>query len=237
MESTNLINRNIILKSNILDLSINTFTSNNKRYLIILFFFVFCVLTYIRKENCKKYKINENHLERIQILSKGKNFTENCLRSLFPKKKYKNVKNPKISAIIPLYNCEETISYALNSIQNQNLSEFEIILINDFSKDNTSKIVRHFMKKDKRIKLINNNKNMGTLYSRCIGTLMSKGNYIFALDNDDLFFNEDVFDYIYKKAIEGNFDIVGFKTICVNDYHDKIENMVDDYFSNHTNTS
>ena len=235
MESTNLINRNIILKSNILYLSRNTFTFNNKRYLIILFFFFFCVLTHIRKENFNKNKINENYLERIQILSKGKNFTEKCLGSLFPKKKYKNVKNPKISAIIPLYNCEETISYALNSIQNQNLSEFEIILINDFSKDNTSKIVRHFMKNDKRIKLLNNNKNMGTLYSRCIGTLMSKGNYIFALDNDDLFFNEDVFDYVYKKAIEGNFDIVGFKTICVNDYHDKIENMVDDYFSNHTN--
>jgi hypothetical protein len=66
---------------------------------------------------------------------------------------------------------------------------------------------------------------------------MSKGNYIFALDNDDLFFNDDVFDYVYKKAKEGNFDIVGFKTICVNDYYDKIENMVDDYFSNHTNNS
>ena len=45
---------------------------------------------------------------------------------------------------------------------------------------------------DKRIKLIENKKNMGTLYSRSIGALMAKGNYIMCLDNDDLFFDEDV---------------------------------------------
>ena len=171
----------------------------------------------------------------MKILSEGKYYIDKCLNSLFHKKNYYKVLKPLISVIIPIYNCEETISYSINSIQNQNLSEIEIILINDFSKDNSIKVITSFMKKDKRIKLINNNKNMGTLYSRCIGALISKGNYIFALDNDDLFFNEDVFDYIYKIAKEGNFDIVGFKTICVNDYNDKIENMTDDYFSNQTN--
>ena len=176
-----------------------------------------------------------NPRKKFKILSEGKNYIEKCLKSLFQNKNYKQVIKPLISVIIPVYNCEETISYSINSIQNQIFSEIEIILINDFSKDNSTKIIKSFMEKDKRIKLINNNKNMGTLYSRCIGTLISKGNYIFALDNDDMFFNDDVFDYVYKKAIEENFDIIGFKTICVNDYYDKIENMKEDYFSNRTN--
>ena len=235
MESTNLINRNKIFKTNIIEFNINGLLFNNKKYLIICFFFVLCLFTYLIKQIDSKYNIDENYTDRMKILSKGKNFTEKCLKSLFPIKYYKKVRSPLITVIIPLYNCGKTITYAINSIQNQNFSEIEIILINDFSKDNTSKVIKNFQKNDKRIKLINNNKNMGTLYSRCIGTLMSKGNYIFALDNDDLFFNEDIFDYVYRKSIEGNFDIVGFKAICVNDYFDKIENMKDDYFSNHTN--
>ena len=203
--------------------------------MIIIFFSAFCISSYFTK---KKNISNNNELsqkEKLKILSEGKHYIEKCLKSLFNKKNYHKVINPLISVIIPIYNCEETISYSINSIQNQNLSEIEIILINDFSKDNSTKIIKSFMKNDKRIRLINNNKNMGTLYSRCIGTLFSKGNYIFALDNDDMFFNEDVFDYVYKKAIRENFDIIGFKTICVNDYYDRIESMYDDFFSNQPN--
>lgn len=235
MESTNLIKRNIILTSNVIQCNINDLLFNKRKYLYILFFVVFVVVTYFIKPNNLIKKIEDNSIQRMKILSEGKKFIENCLKSLFPKKNYTKIKKPLISAIIPLYNCQETITYAINSIQNQNLSEIEIILINDFSQDNTSKIIQNFQKNDKRIKLITNNKNMGTLYSRCIGTLMSQGKYIFALDNDDLFFNEDVFDFVFKKATEGNYDIVGFKSICVNNYYDQIENMTDDYFSNQTN--
>jgi len=203
--------------------------------LIILWFSIFCIKTYFITKNNSSNNNELNPKEKYKILSQGKNYVEKCLKSLFQKKNYQQVIKPLISVIIPVYNCEETISYSINSIQNQILSEIEIILINDFSKDNSTKIIKSFMEKDKRIILINNNKNMGTLYSRCIGALVSKGNYIFALDNDDMFFNDDVFDYVYKKAIEENFDIIGFKTICVNDYYSKIENMKDDYFSNRTN--
>ena len=235
MESTNLINTNIIFKSNVIEFNKSILFFINKKYLIILFFCVFCIITYFTKKNSSSNKIDRNLNGRLKILSEGKYYIEKCLKSLFQEKNFQKVLKPLISVIIPIYNCEETISYSINSIQNQNLSEIEIILINDFSKDNSTKIISSFMEKDKRIKLINNNKNMGTLYSRCIGTLISKGNYIFALDNDDMFFNDDVFDYVYKKAIEENFDIIGFKTICVNDYYDKIESMKEDYFSNRTN--
>ena len=52
---------------------------------------------------------------------------------------------------------------------------------------------------------------MGVLYSRRIGVLSSKGKYLFTLDNDDLFLNNDIFDFTTKIADEGNFDIVEFK--------------------------
>ena len=67
------------------------------------------------------------------------------------------------------------------------MTNFEIILINDYSNDNSSIIINEMKKFDNRIKIINNHRNMGTLYSRSIGALNAKGKYIFALDNDDLF--------------------------------------------------
>ena len=55
--------------------------------------------------------------------------------------------------------------------------ELDIIIVNDFSNDNTSKIIEEIRKEDKRIKVLNNKKNMGLLFTRCIGTLTAKGNY------------------------------------------------------------
>ena len=103
--------------------------------------------------------------------------------------------------------------------------ELEIILVNDNSKDNSIKIIQNMQKEDKRIKIINNKKNMGTLYSRCIGVLKSKGKYIFPLDNDDMFFDNDIFNVIYKEAINNNYDIVGFKHIQSNYYNITIKEM------------
>ena len=66
---------------------------------------------------------------------------------------------------------------------------------------------------------------MGTLYSRSIGALQSKGNFIFPLDNDDMFFDDDVFNFIYEEANNFNYDIVGFKSIQANSYKAKISEM------------
>ena len=95
---------------------------------------------------------------------------------------------------MPLYNCENTIESSIRSIQYQNFTKIEIILFNDFSNDNTSNIIRNMKRNDKRIKIVDNKSNKGTLYSRSIGVLISKGKYIFNLDNDDMYFDFDVFD-------------------------------------------
>ena len=81
----------------------------------------------------------------------------------------------------------------MTSVLSQNIPEFEIILINDNYSDNSSIIVNQMIKYDKRI-IINNSKNMGTLFSRNIGVLNAKGKYIFELDNDDIFLNENIFN-------------------------------------------
>ena len=70
-------------------------------------------------------QIDENKKE---ILQKGRNFLDKCLRA-HNNKTYKYIKQTKITAIIPLYNCERTIESALHSIQYQNMSEIEILLI------------------------------------------------------------------------------------------------------------
>ena len=163
-----------------------------------------------------------------QILKSGRKYLDKCLK--FKKYlKFKYIKQPQASVIVPLFNCEKTIASSLNSIQFQNITKIEIILINDFSTDNTSEIIKKFKEKDHRIIIIENHKNMGALYSRSIASLISKGYYIFNLDNDDLFFDKDVLDYIYKRANNEYLDIVGFLTVNLWNYTAEIKRMKNIY--------
>ena len=148
-----------------------------------------------------------------------------CLKGKLNKKIYKEFVNPSVTVIIPIYNCQNSIKNTISSIQNQKMIDIEILLINDNSSDDSVSIIKNIQKTDKRIKLINNNKNMGTLYSRNIGVLQAKGKYIFPLDNDDMFFDDDVFKIIYGEAYNSNYDIVGFNSIHAYNYTAKIEEM------------
>ena len=73
---------------------------------------------------------------KIKILTNGRKYLDKCLNFSF-RKKFKYNKKPITSVIIPLFNCEKTIKPALHSIQFQNMPRIEIILVNDFSTDNT----------------------------------------------------------------------------------------------------
>lgn len=183
---------------------------------LYIFFFLFII---IKIYYFKKYIFSE------KILLKGRKYLNKCLKDKLNRKTYKEFVNPRVTVIIPVYNCQNSIKQAITSIQNQKMIDIEIILVNDKSKDDSLKIIKNIRKYDKRIKIINNKKNMGTLYSRSIGVLQSKGNYIFPLDNDDMFFDDDVFDFIYEEANNFNYDIVGFKAIQANSYKAKINEM------------
>lgn len=179
--------------------------------------------------------IDKNN-SRTLLLRKSKKFIDLCLKQSLIKYNFnKEINNPKLSVIIPIYNCENTIKIAISSIQNQNISDFEIILVNDFSQDNSLKIIKGLSLEDSRIKILNNNKNMGTLYSRSIGTLNAKGDYIFSLDNDDMFSDEDILEKIYNIAQKQNYDIVEFKTFDIPNYINKKKKLSDNYFNHHPN--
>ena len=103
----------------------------------------------------------------------------------------------------------------------------EILIINDFSTDSnyTLKIIEKLKKEDPRITIVNNKKNMGILYSRSIGVLKAKGEYIMNLDHDDLIFDQDVFDISYKAAKKENFDIISLMYVISNNYYSKIKEI------------
>lgn len=90
-----------------------------------------------------------------------------------------------VSVIVPTYNRGNLLGRALNSIVNQTYDNIEIIVVDDFSKDNTYQVVRQFKDKGHNIKYIYNKKNLGPSISRNIGIAHSKGKYIAFLDSDD----------------------------------------------------
>ncbi len=93
---------------------------------------------------------------------------------------------PLVSIITPLYNSEAFIEDTITSILNQTYSNWELLLIDDCSTDNTIKIAEHFVSKHPNIKLIKNQVNSGAAISRNKGITEAKGNFIAFLDADDL---------------------------------------------------
>ena len=181
---------------------------------LIIFYFITCDTPWQGHDYYKNRKDIHNSL------LKGKKYFDACMNGILLNNiTFSKPENPDISVVIPVYNSEKYIKGVLRSIQNQNVSNFEIILVNDFSPDNVSNIIMEMQKEDPRIILINNTENRGTLYSRCIGVLSTKGKYIFTLDNDDLFYDETVFDEVYREAIKGDFDIIEFKGVLHYNYH------------------
>ena len=163
------------------------------------------------KEYMYKYEKFDN---REESFNKAKNFLNKTIEGiLLHEIPSVSFENPLVSAIIPVYNSRRYIGRAIKSIQNQNINNTEIILINDHSTDDTLSYIQNIQNFDPRIKVINNKKNMGIFYSRCIGTLSANGKYIFPLDNDDMFLDEDVFQTITNIAENGLFDIVEFKGV------------------------
>ena len=91
-----------------------------------------------------------------------------------------------VSIIMGVYNCEKTVRDAIESIIKQTYANWELIICDNNSTDNTFEIVKEFQEKDNRIVVVKNEKNLGLAYSlnRCIS--LSKGEYIARMDSDDI---------------------------------------------------
>ncbi len=95
-------------------------------------------------------------------------------------------KKPKISVIMPVYNAEKFLDESISSVLNQTFKDLEFIIVHDCSTDDSLNIIKGYLKKDKRIVLINNNKNFGVATSRSKGLKIAKGKYIIVFDADDV---------------------------------------------------
>jgi len=91
----------------------------------------------------------------------------------------------KVSIITPLYNSEDFISQTIESVLAQTYKNWEMIIIDDCSTDNSVKIVKEFQKKEDRIKLIKLKKNLGVAKARNKGIQIATGKYIAFIDSDD----------------------------------------------------
>lgn len=112
----------------------------------------------------------------------------------------------KLSVIIPVYNAEKYIGKCLTSVINQTYKDFEIICINDVSKDNSLKILEEFANKDNRIKIINNKQNKGAALTRNVGLDNANGEYIYFIDADD-YIDEKYIECMVNAIKEANTDI------------------------------
>lgn len=113
---------------------------------------------------------------------------------------------PKISIIVPIYNVEKYIHKCINSILDQSLTEFELILVDDGSPDRCGEICDEYSKKDNRIKVIHKN-NGGVSSARNIGIDKACGEYIGFVDPDD-YIDVNMYEILYKSAKKNNAEIV-----------------------------
>lgn len=124
-------------------------------------------------------------------------------------------KNPLVSIIIPIYNGENYIDKSLNTILNQTYKNIEVILIDDESKDNSSKILQEYSKKYKFIKVITQ-KNSGQAIARNNGIKKSTGDYITFVDQDD-YIDLDYIETLVKNIGNNDILITGYNRVDEND--------------------
>lgn len=117
----------------------------------------------------------------------------------------------KLSVIVPCYNSEEYVERTILSLLNQvGKIDFEIILIDDFSIDNTFLLISQKFQNISNIKILRNFKNMGVSYTRNIGILEARGDYLLFLDSDDIY-DPNLFETLIPYLEEIDFLAFGFE--------------------------
>jgi glycosyltransferase involved in cell wall biosynthesis len=106
-----------------------------------------------------------------------------------------------ISIIVPIYNAEKYLPACLDSILVQTFTNFELLLINDASKDNSLEICNQYAVKDNRIRVFNQEKNGGECVSRNIGLQNANGKYIVCIDADDAVLQNHLESLYYSTSI------------------------------------
>lgn len=131
---------------------------------------------------------------------------------------------PKISIIVPVYNVEKYLNKCIDSLLEQEYQKFEVILVDDCSKDRSGIICDKYAQQDERITVIHKEKNEGLGKARKTGVLNARGEWLCYIDSDD-WIDKDMLLYLMSiiESSHNNIDIIVFGiTMC---YEDNKENI------------
>lgn len=147
---------------------------------------------------------------------------------------------PEISIIVPVYNTERFVSKCIESILGQTFEDFELILIDDGSTDQSGDICDKYATKDSRVKVIHQ-KNTGVSAARNRGLDVAQGNYLYFVDSDD-YLESNALEIIYPYFFDSDIDMVCFgfqyrdenyNLIRLNEYTQKVlirEELIEEFF-------
>jgi len=128
---------------------------------------------------------------------------------------------PRVSVLMPVYNGGIYLKEAIDTILNQSFSNFELVIVNDGSTDNSEEIILRYS--DPRIRLENNQNNLGLINSLNIGLGLCEGDYIVRMDQDDISFPDRIL--LQVKFMDENPE-VGLLGSWFEDFGDKIESKI-----------
>ena len=114
---------------------------------------------------------------------------------------------PKVQIIVPVYNAEKYIKRCFDSLINQTYANWEAIVIDDASTDNSRKTVKEYISDDERFKFVALDENLGVSKVRNLALAMITEKYTAFLDSDD-YWESDMLEALVKKAEESDFDVV-----------------------------
>lgn len=128
---------------------------------------------------------------------------------------------------MPIYNVEKYLKEAIESVLNQTYTDFELILVNDGSKDSSVLIAENFLENDNRIKIIHQ-ENSGLSAARNSGIKVASGNYVYFMDSDD-YIKNDTLEKLEKIVTSNNVEVVFFNTVTFLDYDNESTNVLEKY--------
>lgn len=130
----------------------------------------------------------------------------------------------KISIVVPVYNVEKYLRECIDSVLSQTFSNFELLLINDGSKDDSGAICEEYAQLDSRVRVVHK-KNGGLSSARNAGIELSKGKYIIFLDSDDYWIGNNNLNYLYELAENNEVDVVRGEYISVDEDGEQIKTI------------
>lgn len=145
---------------------------------------------------------------------------------------FSRMRTPQVTVIMPVYNGEAYLAEAIKSVLNQTFQDFELLLINDGSTDNSLKIIQNF--NDSRLRVVSNESNWGLVRTRNRGLSEAKGQYLAMLDCDDIALPDRLHRQVHFLNQFMDYGVVGSQIIFINEqgkevgretYNQKTENI------------